>query len=227
MDLKRGWTQRPEEGCFQEEGQREEKGLLSKLRLQKEEFLDVIKKGKYQRSGGFTLYLLKDKKRGFGISISKKIKGAVLRNKIKRRIKEIYWKNMEKIPENSRMVIIVRENLIVMPYKSLKGLFLSLLNNLTAENAKDAEKKIEQESFNFKKLYVLSMFCGEQLLLFLIRVYQITISPFLGRNCRFKPSCSEYAKCAIKKYKARGIFLCLKRLLSCHPFNKGGYVPLN
>ncbi|MEW6103291.1 MAG: membrane protein insertion efficiency factor YidD [bacterium] len=61
-----------------------------------------------------------------------------------------------------------------------------------------------------------------RLLVFLIKVYQRLISPFLGRNCRFYPSCSNYALQALKKYKTKGIFLAVKRLFSCHPFNKGG-----
>ncbi|HAW50104.1 TPA: membrane protein insertion efficiency factor YidD [bacterium] len=61
-----------------------------------------------------------------------------------------------------------------------------------------------------------------KLFLLAIRFYQKTISPFLGRNCRFYPSCSEYAYTAIKKYGAKGILLAVKRLLSCHPFSPGG-----
>ncbi|MEW6007943.1 MAG: membrane protein insertion efficiency factor YidD [bacterium] len=61
-----------------------------------------------------------------------------------------------------------------------------------------------------------------RLLFFLIFLYQKAISPFLGRNCRFYPSCSNYALLALKKYKTKGIFLAIKRLFSCHPFNKGG-----
>lgn len=57
----------------------------------------------------------------------------------------------------------------------------------------------------------------------LIKIYQIFISPSTGFNCRFYPSCSEYAVSAIKKY---GIFLgTIKgfwRILRCNSFNKGG-----
>ena len=57
----------------------------------------------------------------------------------------------------------------------------------------------------------------------MIRLYQKFISPFLGRNCRFYPSCSEYSFRAIKKYGVfKGTALSFWRILRCNPFNKGG-----
>lgn len=59
--------------------------------------------------------------------------------------------------------------------------------------------------------------------LFLIRCYQMFISPLLGRHCRFFPSCSGYTYEAIKKHGLlKGVFLGGKRLLKCHPFHPGG-----
>ena len=61
----------------------------------------------------------------------------------------------------------------------------------------------------------------------LIRFYQYAISPFLGRRCRFFPSCSEYTAEAVEKYGAwRGVRLGLKRIAHCHPWNAGGFDPL-
>jgi putative membrane protein insertion efficiency factor len=59
--------------------------------------------------------------------------------------------------------------------------------------------------------------------LFLIRCYQVFISPLLGGHCRFHPSCSSYTYQAIKKHGLlKGVFLGGKRLLKCHPFHPGG-----
>jgi putative membrane protein insertion efficiency factor len=59
--------------------------------------------------------------------------------------------------------------------------------------------------------------------LFLIRCYQVLLSPLLGSHCRFYPSCSNYTYEAIKKHGLfKGIFLGGKRLLKCHPFHPGG-----
>lgn|GEM_PF-4384503 len=68
--------------------------------------------------------------------------------------------------------------------------------------------------------------CGK-LVLLLVNGYRFFISPILGCNCRFYPSCSEYAKSAIELYGAwRGGWLVLKRVARCHPWNLGGYDPV-
>ena len=64
-------------------------------------------------------------------------------------------------------------------------------------------------------------------LLGLIAVYRYAISPLLGRNCRFMPSCSEYACEAIRRHgSVRGSWLALKRVSRCHPWHPGGYDPV-
>jgi putative membrane protein insertion efficiency factor len=65
------------------------------------------------------------------------------------------------------------------------------------------------------------------LVVVLVRVYQICISPFMGPCCRFYPTCSEYAIIAVRRYgPLRGAFLGLMRILRCHPFHTGGYDPV-
>jgi putative membrane protein insertion efficiency factor len=60
----------------------------------------------------------------------------------------------------------------------------------------------------------------------LVRLYQLLLSPLLGRRCRFYPSCSEYFIGAVRKYGAiSGSFRGVLRILRCHPFNPGGYDP--
>jgi uncharacterized protein len=64
-------------------------------------------------------------------------------------------------------------------------------------------------------------------LLLLVRIYIAFLSPFFGGACRFHPSCSNYAAEAIALHGARrGTALALRRLLRCHPFNKGGFDPV-
>ena len=63
-------------------------------------------------------------------------------------------------------------------------------------------------------------------LLFLIRVYQLTLSRRLGPACRFEPSCSHYTATCIERFGAfRGSWLGIKRISRCHPFNPGGFDP--
>jgi hypothetical protein len=60
----------------------------------------------------------------------------------------------------------------------------------------------------------------------LIRLYQLTLSPWLGGSCRFYPTCSNYALEAIELHGAwRGGWLTLRRLARCHPFHPGGFDP--
>jgi putative membrane protein insertion efficiency factor len=64
-------------------------------------------------------------------------------------------------------------------------------------------------------------------LLALLRFYRYAISPMLGRNCRFHPTCSEYAIEAVQRHGAlRGGWLATKRVGRCHPFHPGGYDPV-
>jgi len=61
----------------------------------------------------------------------------------------------------------------------------------------------------------------------LIRAYQMTLSPFIGNQCRFHPSCSNYALEAIDAFGAiKGSWLAVRRLGRCHPFNPGGFDPV-
>jgi putative membrane protein insertion efficiency factor len=63
-------------------------------------------------------------------------------------------------------------------------------------------------------------------LLFLIRLYQMTLSRLIGPSCRFEPSCSHYTATCIERFGAlRGSWLGIKRIGRCHPLNPGGFDP--
>ena len=67
-----------------------------------------------------------------------------------------------------------------------------------------------------------------KLLISLIRFYQRAISPYLGKRCRFYPTCSVYAIQALQQHGFfKGLWLTLRRVLRCHPFHPGGvdFVP--
>lgn len=65
------------------------------------------------------------------------------------------------------------------------------------------------------------------LALFLVRAYQVGLSPLLGGQCRFTPSCSEYALEAIREFgAARGSWLALKRVARCQPWGGLGHDPV-
>jgi putative membrane protein insertion efficiency factor len=63
----------------------------------------------------------------------------------------------------------------------------------------------------------------KRLFIFLIDIYRYTLSPILGQQCRFYPTCSSYAKEAIERHGAwHGGWLTIKRLLKCGPWHPGG-----
>jgi len=60
----------------------------------------------------------------------------------------------------------------------------------------------------------------------MVKVYQWTLSPLIGRQCRFIPTCSNYMIQAVQKYGAvKGVLKGIWRVLRCHPFCKAGYDP--
>ena len=66
-----------------------------------------------------------------------------------------------------------------------------------------------------------------QMLLLLLRAYQLTLSPLIGPACRYQPSCSQYAVEAIERHGAvRGAALAARRLIRCHPLGASGYDPV-
>jgi len=66
-----------------------------------------------------------------------------------------------------------------------------------------------------------------RLAVILIRLYQWTLSPLLGQNCRFYPSCSHYALEAVTRFGVlRGGWLSARRLSRCHPWHPGGVDPV-
>jgi putative membrane protein insertion efficiency factor len=74
--------------------------------------------------------------------------------------------------------------------------------------------------FSFKNIAIVPF-------VFLIRFYQIIISPIFPAQCRFQPTCSHYGLEAFKKHGVfKGGFLTLRRIFSCHPWGKSGYDPV-
>ena len=67
----------------------------------------------------------------------------------------------------------------------------------------------------------------KKIIIYLIKFYQITLSPLLGSNCRFQPTCSAYMIEAINLHGVlKGLSLGIKRISKCHPFGSKGYDPV-
>lgn len=67
----------------------------------------------------------------------------------------------------------------------------------------------------------------KKVLIAFIKFYRLTLSPFIGRQCRFYPSCSYYGEEAILRFGAcKGSWLTFKRIIRCGPWCAGGYDPV-
>ena len=132
----------------------------------------------------------------------KKTGGAVLRNRMKRTIKEFFRLHKELFRGGQDSLIKVKK----IPPE----------NYMERYERRAAATTTERESSLVKK----SLIC-------LVDIYRLLISPFIPTQCRFYPTCSSYMKEAIeKKGVGKGIVLGLKRILKCNPFCSGGYDPV-
>ena len=65
------------------------------------------------------------------------------------------------------------------------------------------------------------------ILIWMIKAYQVMLSPYFGQQCRFYPTCSHYAIETINKHGAMfGTYYSVRRLLRCHPWHAGGHDPI-
>lgn len=68
---------------------------------------------------------------------------------------------------------------------------------------------------------------GQRLVVGLIRFYQIALSPYFGSQCRFSPTCSQYAREAVERHGVlKGGWLAIRRIGRCHPYHPGGHDPV-
>ena len=164
-----------------------------------------------------------------GLTVSVKLGGAVLRNRIKRRLKEIYRLNENEIKSSYDVVIVARSRAKDAPFSSMRQAFLKCCAGL------DILKLPSDDWFAFISgnseviIFMRAIFnLPKKMLILLIRAYRKFISPLKGHpTCRFIPSCSEYALQAVEKYGAvRGLFLSVCRIIRCNPLSKGGYDPV-
>ena len=91
----------------------------------------------------------------------------------------------------------------------------------------EATKRSDFKNRLLRILRILAKTSPKALLIIFVQEYRNFISPFLGQNCRFFPSCSHYAEEAIsKKGSLVGLAMSIARILKCHPFHPGGFDPV-
>ena len=150
-----------------------------------------------------------------GIAATRKLGGAVVRNRAKRLVREVFRRN--KLAPGFDIVIVPRRELLDTSLVALESEFRHILERSARRRALTTRRWRGQAPET----------AGVRVALVLLRGYKLFISPLFTGSCRFLPSCSDYAAEAIRTYGVRHRVLAgAEAPRRCHPFCAGGHDPV-
>jgi len=160
-----------------------------------------------------------------GLTVTRKVGRAVVRSRLKRRVREFFRLSRGGWLSALDLVFIARVEAGAMSAADLKADLARVGAKIAAWSPPAASAAVPRSEASAPKPP------GSRLLaapaLWAIGFYQRFISPLLPPACRFRPTCSQYAAEAISRHGlGRGGLLAVWRLLRCHPFGSGGYDPV-
>lgn len=169
-----------------------------------------------------------------GVTVTKKTAPrAVVRNRIKRQVREFFRLNVQSWPQGLDLLFIARPGAAKLTGPQLRDDLTVAGRKLAARVPSRYEPEIRPGPGLGVKSGFFSSIVGVMhewpgwLALGVIRFYQRCVSPFTPPACRFWPTCSNYAAVAVQRHGFwRGSWLAVRRLLKCHPFHPGGYDPV-
>ena len=174
------------------------------------EFLRLSRIGKKVHSPNFVV-IYESNERGesrLGITVSGKVGNAVVRNQIKRLVREFFRRRRQELLQDLDILVIAK--------KKRSRHFFGPNRNRTRKELGIPKSSASIEMLSLRDLLTLSL-----------AAYHKFLSPLMPRACRFYPTCSEYALESIQKYGIlKGISLGVLRISRCHPWNPGGYDPV-
>ncbi len=148
-------------------------------------------------------------------------RGAVARNRARRRLRGSVWRVRDAFEEGAEYVVIGRPGVETLPAGEIDRRLRGMLGRLRERKEGGAEDRQERDQGDLPARRRARMSVG------LLRLYQRAISPLLGAHCRFRPSCSQYAVEALQTYGfARGWLMAFRRVARCHPWSEGGHDPV-
>ena len=204
-----------------------------------DEFAAVFDAKLKKSSGVITVFLMAtdQNEHRLGLSIGKRVGNAVVRGRLKRMIREAFRHQQADFPCPSDgqaydIVIVGRKHdrRTLEEYSSM--MMQAVLAAHRTHEKRTHEKQNGREtswqmSEHAKPGLGLVSRIGNWPFLLVIYAYRATLSPFIGGQCRFEPTCSRYGLEAYRVYgPIRGTMMTTKRILRCNPFSKGGYDPV-
>lgn len=156
-----------------------------------------------------------EKRNRLGVTVSKWVGNAVVRNRVKRHIREWFRHARGELPERSDIVVIARRGARDLSGCEVRAVLDSAIGRPRTRGSLLNDNRVPTARF------------GTRIGLQVLRLYQVSLSRSFGPVCRFEPSCSHYAAEAIEQFGlARGFWLALRRMARCHPLGGSGYDPV-
>jgi putative membrane protein insertion efficiency factor/ribonuclease P protein component len=165
-----------------------------------------------------------------GVTVTKKTGIAVVRNRLKRQVREFFRLQSAGWPTGLDLLFIARQTAGTCPRQVIARDLERVGRQIAAAGRPGQPGGAPGSDPGSVPAGFIQRSPGRLILglaLGLIHLYQRSISPFTPPCCRFRPTCSDYAAQALETHGlGRGSLLALRRLLRCHPFYPGGYDPV-
>jgi hypothetical protein len=209
------------------------------------EFVATVRGGRRRGNGAVVVHVNvvectteADAQPRVGFVVSRTVGGAVVRNRVRRRLQHLAGERLDRLPPGARIVVRALPRAADRSYAELANDFEGALSGALsarrrggkgsrgrAADAPTSPPVTEVASEHAEVRRPRSILAGA--LAAPVVAYRRWVSPALPARCRFYPSCSAYALEALETHGAlRGLWLTIWRLLRCHPFHPGGYDPV-
>lgn len=189
------------------------------------DFKRLMKFGKQRTSESFVVVIqlrtddnwqgTDEKRKKLGVTVGKQVGNAVVRNRVKRHIREWFRRARERLPDGSSIVVVARRAARDLSGREVIAVLDRVIDDPGVWGGLSDDSRSLMNRF------------GTKIVLQLLWLYQVSLSVLFGPVCRFEPSCSRYAVKAIVKFGVvQGFWLAARRIARCQPLGESGYDPV-